>query len=395
MDIQGERAGSTCPHFGDCGGCLWQDVPYEEQLRRKEQSVQRIFQEAGMEVRCQEPILPSPQPFQYRNKMEFTAVPDPDRGLVLGLHRRGRFDAVVDIEECWLPPAEANPIVESIRQAARRYGIRAYDYVQHTGFLRNVVLRFANPPEQWMVLLVTTTPTQPPEEAFLRELAERLPALFPTVRTVAQVINDTWSPVSVGELRVLFGDGVIEQSLCGMRFRISPFAFFQVNWVQLERFFGRILELCQPQSHEIGWDLYCGAGVIALLLAQQMRAVVGIELVEDAIRDARLNAQRNGIANVEWYAADLHRAAARALLQQLPEPDLIVVDPPRAGIHWRLLQALLERPAARLVYVSCNPETQARDLRTLLRVYRLEQLQPVDLFPQTPHVECIAQLRRD
>lgn len=394
MVIQGERAGSTCPHFGDCGGCLWQDVPYEEQLRRKEQSVQRIFQEAGMEVRCQEPILPSPQPFQYRNKMEFTAVPDPDRGLVLGLHRRGRFDAVVDIYECWLPPAEANPIVESIRQVARRYGIRAYDYVQHTGFLRNVVLRFANPPEQWMVLLVTTTPTQPPEEAFLRELAERLPALFPTVRTVAQVINDTWSPVSVGELRVLFGDGVIEQSLCGMRFRISPFAFFQVNWVQLERFFGRILELAQPQPTDIVWDLYCGTGSIALVLACHVRHVYAAELVTSALEDARRNAAMNGVENVSWFALDLHRPAARQTLDALPQPDLLVVDPPRAGIHWRLLQYLLERPAQRMLYVSCNPLTQVRDLKRLLQLYELERLQPVDLFPQTPHVEVIACLRR-
>ena len=385
----------VCIHFGHCGGCLWQDVPYEEQLRRKEERVRAAFEALGLESVPLHPILPSPAPLQYRNKMEFTAVPDPERGIRIGLHACGRFDQVVEIEQCLLPPEPANQILECIRQAARQHGVSGYDYQRHEGFLRNIVLRFAEPPPQWMVLVVTVTPQRESEREFLQWLAREVPSRFPQVRTIVHVRNDTWSPVSYGEPTVLFGDGVIEQQLCGLRLRISPFAFFQVNRLQLERFFGRILELCQPQSHEIGWDLYCGAGVIALLLAQQMRAVVGIELVEDAIRDARLNAQRNGIANVEWYAADLHRAAARALLQQLPEPDLIVVDPPRAGIHWRLLQALLERPAARLVYVSCNPETQARDLRTLLRVYRLEQLQPVDLFPQTPHVECIAQLRRD
>lgn len=389
-----EHTPKTCPHFGECGGCLWQDVPYAEQLRRKEETVRRIFQEAGIEVWQQDPILASPQPFRYRNKMEFTAVPDPEVGILLGLHRRGRFDTVVNITDCWLPPALANELLQQVRQMARRHTVRAYDYRQHTGFLRTVVLRFASTPEQWMVLVVTTTPTRPEEEAFLQELAERLPALFPTVRTVGHVINDTWSPVSVGELRILAGDGVLEQSVCGIRFRISPFAFFQVNWVQLERFFGRILELVQPRPHEIAWDLYCGTGSIALLLARQVRHVYGLELVAAAVEDARVNAARNGIENVTWAALDLHRPAAREVLDTLPQPDVLIVDPPRAGIHWRLLQYLLQRPAHRMLYVSCNPATQARDLKRLLRLYELERLQPVDLFPQTPHVEVIACLRR-
>ena len=388
------RVQPRCSHFGECGGCLWQDVPYEEQLRRKEEAVERTFREAGIEVAHRDPILASPEPFRYRNKMEFTAVPDPDRGLVLGLHRRGRFDAVVDISECWLPPAEANVIIESIRQAARRHGIRAYDYRQHSGFLRNVVLRFAAYPEQWMVLVVTTRPTQPNEEVFLRELAEHLPAQVPTVRTIGHVINDTWSPVSTGELRILYGDGILQQSVCGVRFRISPFAFFQVNWLQLERFFGRILELAEPQPEEIAWDLYCGAGSIALLLARRVRHVYGLELVREAIEDARATAAENGIENASWFALDLHRPSARQFLESLPQPGLIVVDPPRAGIHWRLLQYLCQRPAERMLYVSCHPATQARDLRRLLEVYELQRLQPVDLFPQTAHVEVIASLRR-
>jgi 23S rRNA (uracil1939-C5)-methyltransferase len=340
------------------------------------------------------PILASPQPFQYRNKMEFTVVPDPEEGLRIGLHRRGRFDEVVTITECWLPPQLANDLVEYVRACARRYAVSAYDYREHRGFFRNLVLRYAEPPEQWMVLLVTTTPTAQHEQAFVAELAETLPRLFPTVRTVGHVINNTWSPVSIGELRILSGDGVIEQSICGVRFRISPFAFFQVNRLQLEPFFTRIVELAEPRREDTVWDLYCGTGSIALLLARSVQRVYGIELVETAIADARANAALNGIENVEWYAADLHRPPARALLESLPAPDLIVVDPPRAGIHWRLLQFLCERPAERLVYVSCNPVTQARDLKRLLQVYRLEVAQPVDPFPQTPHVECIVRLRR-
>lgn len=385
---------TTCPHFGICGGCQWQDIPYEEQLQRKESSVAELFAQAGIEVPQWYPILASPQPFHYRNKMEFTAVPDQLQGLRLGLHRRGRFDEVVDITECWLPPPMANALCEVVRSTARRYGIRAYDYQRHSGFLRNLVLRYAMPPPQWMVLLVTTTPTLPEEEAFLAEVAQLLPQSFPEVRTVGHVLNDTWSPVSMGQLRLLAGDGILEQQLCGLRFRISPFAFFQVNWVQLERFFGRIRELAQPQPDEVVWDLYCGVGSIALLLAPHVRWVYGFELIETAIADAQVNAALNGLDNLSWYALDLHRPAARAVLAELALPDLVIVDPPRAGIHWRLLQLLCERPAARLLYVSCNPVTQVRDLKRLLTVYHLECLQPVDLFPQTPHVECLALLRR-
>lgn len=383
-----------CPHFGLCGGCRWQDIPYEEQLPLKEESVVQAFQQAGVEVPHCFPIIPSLHPLHYRNKMEFTAVPDPVQGLRLGLHRRGRFDEVVDVTECWLPPPMANELVEVVRSTARRLNIRAYDYQQHSGFLRTLVLRYAVPPPQWMVLLVTTTPRLPEEEAFLAELTQTFPQRFPELRTLGHIINDSWSPVSTGQLRVLAGDGVLEQQLCGLRFRISPFAFFQVNWAQLERFVGRIRELVQPQPDEIAWDLYCGVGTIALTLARHMRQVYGFELVESAVADARVNAALNGVENVSWYALDLHRPAARAVLRELPAPDLIVVDPPRAGIHWRLLQFLCEHPVMRLLYVSCNPATQARDIKRLLSVYRLECLQPVDLFPQTPHVECLALLHR-
>ncbi|MCS7176753.1 MAG: 23S rRNA (uracil(1939)-C(5))-methyltransferase RlmD [Candidatus Kapabacteria bacterium] len=386
--------GSTCPHFGDCGGCRWQDIPYAEQLRRKEEALRVLFAEVGVEAGLILPILGSPVPFGYRNKMEFTAVPDPGGGLRTGLHRRGRFDEVVNITECWLPQPLANHLLGFVRERARSYRLQAYDYQSHTGFLRNIVIRYAAPPEQWMVLLVTTTPSRPEECTFLEELATELPRTFPTVRTVGHVINDTWSPVSYGQLRILTGDGVLEQPIGDLRFRISPFAFFQVNWAQLERFFGRIVELAEPASEDIAWDLYCGTGSIALFVARHARHVYGVELMEAAIEDARANAALNGIENVSWLVADLHRAPAWALLETLPQPSLILVDPPRAGIHWRLLQFLCERPAERLVYVSCNPATQARDLRQLLKVYRLECLQPVDLFPQTPHVECIALLRR-
>ncbi|MCS6965952.1 MAG: 23S rRNA (uracil(1939)-C(5))-methyltransferase RlmD [Candidatus Kapabacteria bacterium] len=386
--------GSTCPHFGDCGGCRWQDVPYAEQLRRKEEALRVLFAEVGVEAGLILPILGSPVPFGYRNKMEFTAVPDPGDGLRIGLHRRGRFDEVVNIAECWLPQPLANHLLEFVRERARSHRLRAYDYQSHAGFLRNVVFRYAAPPEQWMVLLVTTTPSHPEECAFLEELATELPKAFPTVCTVGHVVNDTWSPISYGQLRILAGDGVLEQPIGGFRFRISPFAFFQVNWAQLERFFGRIVELAEPKAEDIAWDLYCGTGSIALFVARHVRYVCGVELIEAAVEDARANAALNGVENVSWLVADLHQAPARALLETLPEPSLILVDPPRAGIHWRLLQFLCEHPAERLVYVSCNPATQARDLRQLLKVYRLECLQPVDLFPQTPHVECIALLRR-
>lgn len=391
MSLQERR---LCPHFGECGGCQWQDIPYREQVRWKEELVSHLFAAAGIEVGHVAPLLASPAMFCYRNKMEFTVVPDPEQGLRIGLHRRGRFDEVVEIRECWLPPPRANELLRVIAQMARRYGVQAYDYQRHEGFFRNVVLRYAPMPEQWMVMLVTTSPRDAKEQEFLHELAQELQGLFPMVRTVVHVRNDTWSPVSVGELSLLSGDGILEQELGGLRFRISPFAFFQVNWVQLERFFARILELAEPQATEVAWDLYCGTGSITLLLARRMRKVYGVELVEAAIEDARVNAALNGIENVEWFVADLQRPAARALLASLPEPDLIVVDPPRAGLHWRVVQFLRERPAQRLLYVSCNPETQVRDLKQLCAVYDVEIVQPVDLFPQTRHVESIVRLRR-
>lgn len=402
------RVQPVCSYFGDCGGCKWQHLAYSEQVRWKKQHVQDAFERLGkVEYALLEDTLSCEQEYGYRNKMEFsfsnsrwltdleiTSGVEFDRDFALGLHVPGRFDKVVDVQECFLQPAIGNHIVNAVRKAARERHVAPFETRMHTGFLRNLVIRSSRATGEIMVILVTSPPLLDEEHDLIQWLATTFPVQFREVSTVVHAITTSKATVAGGEPHVLTGTGTITEELLGVRFRISPFSFFQTNTAQAERLFKTALDYADIQPDHIVWDLYCGAGSITLCAAARARRVIGIEIVESSIADARNNAENNDIRNADFYLEDMQKAAARDLLSELPAPDVIIVDPPRAGLHADVVQKLLDIGAPTLVYVSCNPATQARDCALLAEKYVIEKLKPVDMFPQTYHIESVARLRR-
>lgn len=402
------RVQPICPYFGDCGGCKWQHLAYAEQVRWKKQHVQDAFERLGkVAYGTLEDTLPCEQEYGYRNKMEFSfsnsrwltdleiaSGVEFDRDFALGLHVPGRFDKVVDVQECFLQSELSNHILNAVRQAARERRLAPFETRMHTGFLRNLVIRTSRATGEIMVILVTSPPLLDEENDMIQWLGESFASRFREVTTIVHAVTTSKASVAGGEPHVLTGTGTITEELLGVRFRISPFSFFQTNTAQAERLFSTALDYADIQPDQIVWDLYCGAGSITLCAARRARRVIGIEVVESSVADARMNADNNGIANADFYLEDMQKAAARDLLSELPAPDVVIVDPPRAGLHPDVVQKLIEIGAPTLVYVSCNPTTQARDCALLADTYAIEKIKPVDMFPQTYHIESVALLRR-
>ncbi|GAB4211957.1 MAG: 23S rRNA (uracil(1939)-C(5))-methyltransferase RlmD [Synechococcales cyanobacterium] len=403
------RRDPPCSYFGTCGGCQWQHLDYAAQLAWKRQQVEDCFTHpvaiAYGELR--NPVA-APRPYHYRNKMEFSfgerrwltaaeIASDTDftDAPALGLHVPGRYDRVLDIDHCLLQTPGANHILREMRQLFERYRPSIYQTRTHSGFLRHFVLRTAQhssdssaaqASEESMVILVTSPPQSATDEALLHHL----PEAFPLATTVLHASTISKAQVASGSLTTLRGNGYITEWLRGVQFRISPFSFFQTNPSQAARLVDVVIEAVQPQPHQILWDLYCGTGTLGLSLAAHVRQVIGIEIVASAIEDARLNAALNGLHQVQFWQQDMSQPTD--LWAQLPSPDVVVVDPPRAGLDAETVQRLLRLAPPRLVYVSCNPATQARDCALLAAGFEIQSLQPVDMFPQTSHVENVATL---
>jgi 23S rRNA (uracil1939-C5)-methyltransferase len=401
----------VCSHFGTCGGCSWQNLPLSEQLRWKQRHVADSFERIGkIPVGEITETLASPRTLHYRNKMEFSfgasrwltdaEITENDevihKHFALGLHIPGRFDKVLDIDNCYIAHEISGKILAEIRRVALELGTSAYHAREHRGFLRNVIIRSTAATNEIMVIILTSQPIEVADEQMIEWIEHSFPILFPELTTIIHAVNRTTSPVAIGEPRILKGSGFITEKVLGVEFRISRFSFFQTNPWQLEQFLGNIITTAELSPQETLWDLYCGTGSITLPASKFVSTTFGVELSEGSIADARANAERNGISNVQFYAEDLHKPAALELLQTLPSPDVIIIDPPRAGVHQTLLNHILEIAPQRLVYVSCNPATQARDCAILAEKYEVVRVQPVDMFPHTYHVEAIAQLiRRD
>lgn len=399
-----------CPHFGVCGGCRWQDLQYEEQLRWKRQHVLEALQHlAGVGETTVLPAVPSPQRIWYRNKMEFTfsprswlerrdheqAPPCRVESVALGLHARKSFDAVLNLEKCFLESPEAIEIVREVREWCRASGLPAYHTRSHQGFWRFLVIREGKRTQQRLVHLLTSS--QGHHGAVVDQLARHLRARFPQITSFVHSITDSKAQVAAGESsRCLDGPGFIEERLGSLTFKISAQSFFQTNPLAAEELFRAILELGAFTGRETVWDLYCGAGSIALFMARQVRQVVGFEVSEEAVSDARENCVLNQVDNCTFVAGDLkdNLGNVGASVPRNERPDIIVTDPPRAGMHPRVLKALLEAAPACILTVSCNPATLARDLVVLLQQYRLDAVQTFDLFPHTPHIECLVKLTR-
>jgi 23S rRNA (uracil1939-C5)-methyltransferase len=389
LEFGAERVPAVCEHFGICGGCRWQDLDYADQLHVKEGMVRSALEGEALFLPSFRPILPSPTPFFYRNKMEFSFGRDREGEMQLGLHVRGRFNRVFNVEKCHLQSEVSNRIVGAVREHAVSAGLSVYDLKEHQGLLRFLVVRESKKTGEVMVNLVVSE--FPCESVTL--LVDKVQRQIPEITTWVVSLHQGKAQVAIGQEEfILKGKGYIAEDCGGVAYEVSPRSFFQTNSLQAERLYDIIVDLAGDLEGMEVLDLYCGTGGISLHLARRAKAVWGIEVVEEAIADARKNAQRNGVENCKFISG-----AVEDVLADLDKQcfDLIVVDPPRAGLHKRALAAIEALEANRIIYVSCNPFTLAEDLVALAQGnYSADVVQPVDMFPQTPHCEVVVSLVR-
>jgi 23S rRNA (uracil1939-C5)-methyltransferase len=383
------RVDAPCAHYPACGGCRFQDLAYEAQLEAKAvqvaDSLTRIGKLSGFEL---EDAVPAESLFHYRNKLEYSFTSTPE-GVGLGFHKAGRWDEVLDIERCWLTTDLGNAIRNAVRAWAREEELAPYDQETQEGYLRHLVVREGRNTGQALVVLVTA-PGALHEESFVATLQQ-----LPEVRSIHWAVNDTPAEVTNVPTRLLSGDEAIEEKVLDLRFRIRPNAFFQTNTAMCERLYALAGEYAALTGNETLYDLYCGTGTIGLSLARKALTVWGIESSEESVACAVENAELNGLANAAFFAGDVS-ADLDELRERAGPPDVVVVDPPRAGLVGKALSAVGGLGAPRLVYVSCNPTTLAGNAKTLTEEfgYRLERVRPVDMFPHTPHVEAVALFTR-
>ena len=403
-----ETAEHPCRHFGVCGGCLYQTIPYEEQLKIKEAQVRRLLDEVCESYKF-EGIKPSPAAEEYRNKMEFSfGDEEKDGPLCLGMHRRGSFYDVVNADGCRIVHGDFRRILTATREYFAELGVPFYKKLRHEGYLRHLLVRRAVKTGEILAALVTTTQTdtlgealasEPEDRAALerrildgwREKIQSLP-LEGKLAGILHVRNDSLADVvQSDETRVLFGQDFFYEELLGLRFKISPFSFFQTNSLGAEVLYGTVREYIGDTAGQVIFDLYSGTGTIAQILAPVAEKVVGVEIVEEAVEAARENAARNGLSNCEFIAGDVLKVVGG--LED--KPDLIVLDPPRDGVHPKALSQIIDFGVNRMVYVSCKPTSLQRDLITLQeRGYRVERVCCVDMFPGTGNVETVVLLGR-
>lgn len=396
------RITPACEHFGLCGGCKWQQMSYEGQLVFKEKQVYDALTRIGhLELPERAPIVPAPKTFAFRNKLEFTfthnrwltaeeladpAVEKPLPGL--GFHLPGRFDRILQVNRCHLMDDRMNEIRNTLYALVRDEKIPCYDIRGHQGFLRTLTLRSTSL-DQWMVLVQFGYR----DEVLIERVMSKLAQHFPWLTSLLYVINEKLNETLEGqEILVWSGEEQLVERFEQVEYLISAKSFFQTNSEQALRLYELTREMAGLTGHETVYDLYTGTGSIALFIASQAAKVVGVEYVADAVEDAKKNALRNGITNCDFYAGDMKDLLNDAFLTEHGKPDVIITDPPRAGMHPDVVAMLCKIAAPRIVYVSCNPATQARDLDLMRDHYRLVKYSPVDMFPQTAHVENIALL---
>ena len=401
------RAKPFCKHFGVCGGCKWQCLPYEEQLRFKQKQVWDNLTRIGkIELPEMMPILGSKHVARYRNKLEFgfsnkkwltseqvASGVQFDCMDAVGFHIPGAFDKILDIEECHLMDDINNRLRNGIRAYALAHGLTFFDLRQQTGLLRNMMLRTSATGE--IMLLMQFCMRGADDEAQAKALLEHLHATFPEVTSLLYV-NNTKCNDTIGDLDVITfaGTPFIYETMEGLRFKVGPKSFYQTNTEQAYELYKVARDFAALTGDELVYDLYTGTGTIANFVARQAKQVVGIEYVPEAIEDAKVNAALNGLDNTLFYAGDMKDILTTGFIERHGKPDVIITDPPRAGMHADVVNAILFAAPRRIVYVSCNPATQARDLALLDADYRVTKVQPVDMFPQTHHVENVVCLER-
>lgn len=398
------RETPRCEHFTVCGGCRWQHLPYSFQLECKQKQVkdalERIAKIPFPEIT---PILGSENIWEYRNKMEYTfsakmwltydqmrsGMEFPDRRSA-GFHIPGAFDKVLDINKCHLQDDLGNRIRLFIKEYGKENNLEFYDLREQHGFLRTLMIRIASTGEVMVVMAVGEDDADK-INGLMNAVAERFPEITSLFYVVNTKVNDSISDL---DIRLFKGRPYIEEEMEGLRFRIGPKSFYQTNSRQAYRLYSVVRDFAGLTGNELVYDLYTGTGTIALFLARGARHVVGIEYVPEAIEDARINAEANALTNTEFYAGDMKNVLSRDFIASHGTPDVMIVDPPRAGMHEDVVKVILEAEPAKIVYVSCNPATQARDLSLLHEKYDIKAVQPVDMFPHTQHVENVVRLVR-
>ena len=401
------RAEPVCQHFGICGGCKWQNLPYEDQLKAKQKQVHDQLTRIGkVELPDFRPILGSEKIYEYRNKLEFSCSNkrwltkeevnsgvELDHKNAIGFHITGAFDKIYPIEKCWLMDDLCNQIRNEIRDYALNNGISFFDVREQTGLLRDIMIRNSSTGE-WMVLVQFKFQEQGDEQRahdLLQHIGDRFPQITSLLYVNNQKCNDTFSDQTV---EVFKGKDHITEMMDKLQFKGAAKSFYQTNTQQAFHLYEVARQLAQLTGKELVYDLYTGTGTIANFVARHAQQVIGIEYVEDAIADAKANSKCNGIENTLFYAGDMKDILTDEFVKQHGKPDVIITDPPRAGMHPDVIQTILRAAPKRIVYVSCNPATQARDLEVLNEQYRVEAVQPVDMFPHTPHVENVVLLEQ-
>lgn len=375
-----------CDAAKKCGGCQYQGVPYGEQLKKKQQNEEKLLRDFGKT----EPIIGMTSPYFYRNKVHAVFGRERNGKIISGTYQAGTHK-IVNIDHCLIEDEKSGAIIRTIRDLLKSFKIKTYDEDTGYGLLRHVLVRRGFSSGQIMVVLVLSSPILPSKNNFVKALRKA----HPEITTVVLNVNEKKTSMVLGQRDiVLYGKGYIEDTLCGCTFRISPQSFYQVNPVQTEVLYGKAIEFAKLSGKEKVIDAYCGIGTISLIAAKRAKEVIGVELNPDAIRDAKINAKQNGIKNVQFYQADAG-AFMVDMAQQGVSVDVVFMDPPRTGSDEAFLSSVVKLSPKKVVYVSCNPETLARDLKYLTgHGYRVEKMQPVDMFCFTEHTECITKLVR-
>ncbi len=397
-----------CKYFGVCGGCTWQNLNYEKQLEYKREHIIDVFNKiGGINDVFVYSTLASPRIYRYRNKVEFSfgasrwLTADEikankvinNKNFALGFHIPERNDKVLNVSSCMLQSEIGDKILNEIYNKSIEFGCTAYDSRYDGGFLKNLVIR-TSLNGGLIVNLITGNPEVKSDINLLNWYYDIFTKMFDNKETIVHSVNNSSSPVAFGEIVFDSGDGFIIENIFDLFFKISPYSFFQTNSYQLNNFIEKILELAELAPEKIVWDFYCGVGSITLPVAQKVSKVYGFELSESAIIDAQINSEMNNIKNAEFHKVNLYSKKILTYLDSFPKPDVLILDPPRSGLNKHTINAIAQILPERIVYVSCNPATQARDCSMLIENYNVELIRPVDMFPQTYHIESIALLHR-
>ena len=395
-----------CQYFDHCGGCKHQNIPYETQLEFFHKQINELYKRLGGFADADvKPVIGAKDIYNYRNKMEFSFSKhrwltgdfekEKPQDFALGLRAPGNFWKTVDLNACMIAPKESAKIMELVREYAFENHLPPYDQREHIGLLRHLMIRKGYNTGQLMVNIVTSK--NKPE--LFKGLAERIVAEYPNITSIMHTVATNKGGTTIPEVQnLLFGQDYIEDKLGDLTYKISAASFFQTNTVMAEKLYDEIKKTANVQKDENVWDLYCGTGSIGLYIAPDAKTVTGIEIIKDAVHDAVKNAKNNSIENIEFIHGNLDNLFEKQpqLANQLPKPDVLIVDPPRSGLHPKLVSQIIELNPHRIVYVSCNPATQVRDLKMLSDEagYKIDSIQPVDMFPHTPHIEVVTGLSK-